>query len=95
MIPLPRCRDFVQDEIEGEPFDFECYSKIQNSVSVAFLAGMDRRRLAKNVKAAVEINTADKNAFIKASGAIYEEFGKSVAGGAELVKTAQALGEIY
>ena len=51
--------------------------------------------LLKKVEAAVEINKADKNAFIKASGAIYEEFGKNVAGGAELIKTAQALGEIY
>ena len=51
--------------------------------------------LLKKVEASVEINEADKNAFIAASGAIYEEFGKTVPGGAELVKAAQELGSIY
>jgi tripartite ATP-independent transporter DctP family solute receptor len=51
--------------------------------------------LLKKVENAVEINKADKNAFIEASSAIYEEFGKSVSGGEELVKTAQALGSMY
>ena len=51
--------------------------------------------LLKKMEGAVEINEADKNAFIKASGAIYEEFGKSVAGGADLVKAAQQLGNDY
>jgi tripartite ATP-independent transporter DctP family solute receptor len=37
------------------------------------------------------VNEPDKNAFIKASGAVYEEFGKQVAGGAELVKLIQSL----
>ena len=37
------------------------------------------------------VNEPDKNAFIKASGAVYEEFGKQVAGGAELVKLVQSL----
>jgi TRAP-type C4-dicarboxylate transport system substrate-binding protein len=47
------------------------------------------------VEGAVEINKADKNAFISASSAIYEEFGSKVPGGAELVKAAQALGSMY
>ena len=51
--------------------------------------------LLKKVANSVEINKADKNAFIRASSAIYEEFGNSVSGGAELVKAAQALGNIY
>jgi len=51
--------------------------------------------LLKKVAGAVEINQADKNAFIEASSAIYEEFGKKVSGGAELVKTAQELGNMY
>jgi tripartite ATP-independent transporter DctP family solute receptor len=51
--------------------------------------------LLKKMEASVEINEADKNAFIAASGPIYEEFGKTVAGGAELVKAAQELGNIY
>jgi len=37
------------------------------------------------------VNEPDKDAFIKASGAVYEEFGKQVAGGAELVKIIQSL----
>jgi TRAP-type C4-dicarboxylate transport system substrate-binding protein len=51
--------------------------------------------LLKKVAGAVEINTADKNAFIDASSAIYEEFGNKVPGGAELIKAAQALGAMY
>jgi tripartite ATP-independent transporter DctP family solute receptor len=37
------------------------------------------------------VNEPDKEAFIKASGAVYEEFGKQIAGGAELVKIIQSL----
>ncbi|CAB1084569.1 TRAP-type C4-dicarboxylate transport system, periplasmic component [Olavius algarvensis Delta 1 endosymbiont] len=51
--------------------------------------------LLEKMESAVSINKADKNAFIGASSAIYEEFGQKVPGGAELVKTAQALGEMY
>ena len=51
--------------------------------------------LLEKVKGSVEINTADKDAFIEASGAIYEEFGKAVPGGAELVQQAVELGKIY
>jgi len=53
------------------------------------------KELLKKMEASVKINEADKNAFIAASGPIYEEFGKTVPGGAELVKTAQELGNIY
>jgi len=51
--------------------------------------------LLKKVAGSVEINKADKNAFIKASSAIYEEFGSKVSGGTELVKAAQELGNMY
>ncbi len=37
------------------------------------------------------VNEPNKEAFIKASGAVYEEFGKQIAGGAELVKIIQSL----
>ena len=37
------------------------------------------------------INEVDKEAFIKASAAVYEEFGKEVPGGSELVKLFQSL----
>jgi len=51
--------------------------------------------LLDKMKGSVEINNADKDAFIAASGAIYEEFGKTVSGGAELVQQAVELGKIY
>ena len=51
--------------------------------------------LLEKVKGSVEINNADKDAFIEASASIYEEFGKTVPGGAELVKQAVELGKIY
>ncbi|MEM8876557.1 MAG: TRAP transporter substrate-binding protein [Pseudomonadota bacterium] len=44
------------------------------------------------IKAAgVEVNEADKDAFIAASATIYEEFGNSVEGGSELIERVQAL----
>ena len=49
--------------------------------------------LLKKLKAKMQVNTADKKAFIAASGSIYEEFGKQVPGGADLVKQAQALAD--
>ncbi len=51
--------------------------------------------LLEKVKGSVEINEADKEAFINASGGIYEEFGNTVPGGAELVKQAVELGKKY
>jgi TRAP-type C4-dicarboxylate transport system substrate-binding protein len=51
--------------------------------------------LLEKMKGSVEINTADKDAFIAASSAIYEEFGQTVPGGAELVQQAVELGKIF
>ncbi len=51
------------------------------------------KELLEKMKGSVEINQADKEAFIDASAAIYEEFGSSVPGGADLIKTAQGLGK--
>jgi tripartite ATP-independent transporter DctP family solute receptor len=39
----------------------------------------------------MKANDVDKDAFIKASASIYEEFGKEVSGGADLVKLIQSL----
>ncbi len=64
--------------VEMQAFVYETAAKLETDL------------LAK-MKGAVEINEADKDAFIEASGAIYEEFGKSVPGGEELIKSAQAL----
>lgn len=49
--------------------------------------------LLGKLKAKMQVNTADKKAFIAASGSIYEEFGKEVPGGSELVKMAQSLAD--
>jgi len=37
------------------------------------------------------VNEPNKEAFIRASGEVYEEFGKQIAGGAQLIKTIQSL----
>lgn len=49
------------------------------------------RELQVKLAPPMRLNEADKEAFIKASGAVYEEFGKQVPGGAELVKIIQSL----
>jgi tripartite ATP-independent transporter DctP family solute receptor len=55
-------------------------------------AKLDAELLEKIKKTpSVSINEADKDAFIKASKSIYEEFAKEVAGGKELVDHALAL----
>jgi tripartite ATP-independent transporter DctP family solute receptor len=40
----------------------------------------------------IEVNEADKQAFIDASSAIYEEFGQQIEGGKEMIDTAISLG---
>jgi tripartite ATP-independent transporter DctP family solute receptor len=55
-------------------------------------AEKDERELINVIKAAgVQINEADKNAFVAASRAVYEEFGKEVKGSRELIDRALAL----
>ncbi|RYH12013.1 TRAP transporter substrate-binding protein [Tropicimonas sp. IMCC6043] len=51
----------------------------------------DMELVAKVEAAGVAVNEADKDAFIAASGPIYEAFATKVEGGADLVKQAQAL----
>jgi tripartite ATP-independent transporter DctP family solute receptor len=51
---------------------------------------LDKGLMAKLVPP-MKANEVDKDAFIKASASIYEEFGKEVAGGANLVKLIQSL----
>jgi TRAP-type transport system periplasmic protein len=49
--------------------------------------------LLDKIKAAgVKVNTADKDAFIKASSGIYDEYSKEVSAAKELIDKAQALG---
>ncbi|MCZ6447198.1 MAG: TRAP transporter substrate-binding protein [Alphaproteobacteria bacterium] len=49
--------------------------------------------LSKLKKGGMKVNTANKKAFVKASGAIYSEFKSTVPGGKELVNRAMALGK--
>jgi tripartite ATP-independent transporter DctP family solute receptor len=49
------------------------------------------RELMDKLAPPMKSNEADKEAFIKASVGVYEEFGKQVPGGAELVKIIQSL----
>ena len=51
---------------------------------------MDRELLSK-LAPPMQVNEPNKDLFIKASGAVYEEFGKEVAGGGQLIKTIQSL----
>jgi tripartite ATP-independent transporter DctP family solute receptor len=49
------------------------------------------RELQSKLAPPMKSNEPDKEAFIKASAPVYEEFGKQVSGGAELIKTIQSL----
>jgi tripartite ATP-independent transporter DctP family solute receptor len=49
------------------------------------------RELQDKLAPPMKANQVDKEAFIKASAAVYEEFGRQVAGGAELVRIIQSL----
>lgn len=54
-------------------------------------ARFDTELVAKMKAAGMKVNTVDKAAFVKASKSIYDEFGKEVPGGKDLVDRAQAL----
>jgi TRAP-type C4-dicarboxylate transport system substrate-binding protein len=56
-------------------------------------AGLDKDLLEKLKKAGMQVNEADKDAFIKASSKIYEDFSKEVPGGKELIDKSLALGK--
>ena len=49
------------------------------------------RELQSKLAPPMKSNEPDKDAFIKASAGVYEEFGKQVSGGSALIKTIQAL----
>jgi len=58
------------------------------------MAAQLETELLDNLKAGgVEVNVADKAAFIEASKPVYEEFSSSVAGGADLISKVQALAQ--
>ena len=49
------------------------------------------RELQSKLAPPMKSNDPDKDAFIKASAGVYQEFGKQVTGGADLIKSIQAL----
>ena len=54
---------------------------------------IDRELLAKLEAAGMEVNQADRTAFVEASQAIYQEFGAEVDGGSQWIERALALAE--
>jgi tripartite ATP-independent transporter DctP family solute receptor len=68
----------------------ECGASTQDWVYET-AAALDADLVAKVEAAGVTVNEADKQAFIDASGAIYEEFASTVEGGQELIDGIQAL----
>jgi TRAP-type C4-dicarboxylate transport system substrate-binding protein len=68
---------------EVQPFIYTTAERLENE-------------LVEKIKAAgTAVNEADKNAFIQASKPVYEEFGREVPGGADLVNKAVALGAAF
>jgi tripartite ATP-independent transporter DctP family solute receptor len=67
-------------------------AKETQPVALQMGAKLDNDLLAKMKGSAIKINEVDKDAFIKASKPIYDEFGKEVAGGHEMVEKAISLG---
>lgn len=55
-------------------------------------ADMDNELLAKMEKTTIKVNDVDKDAFIKASKPIYDEFGSELPNGKEMIDKAIALG---
>ncbi len=68
-------------------------AKEMQPVALKIAADLDAKLLEQIKKTpGIKINEADKDAFIKASKTIYEEFGREVPGGKELIDKALALG---
>lgn len=55
-------------------------------------ARLDEERLGRLADAGMEVNEADKDAFIDASGPVYDEFSAGVPGAKEMIERAVALG---
>ena len=74
---LPEDIRQVIEQIAGEMQDF-VYSEPER---------MDRELLEELRGSGIQINEADRERFLEASGPIYEEFGSTVAGGADMIQT--------
>lgn len=68
-------------------------AKEMEPVAYKMAADFDRDLLEKMKKADIKVNEADKDAFVRASKAIYDEFAKEVPEGKALVDQAIALGK--
>jgi tripartite ATP-independent transporter DctP family solute receptor len=68
-------------------------SKEMQPVVYKIAADLDNDLLKKLKDAKMQVNEADKDAFIRASAKIYEEFSKEVPGGKELIDKSLALGK--
>ena len=68
-------------------------AKETQPVALQMGAKLDDDLLAKMKSSAIKINEVDKDAFIKASKPIYDEFGKEVPGGKEMIEKALSLGK--
>src|SRR5688572_1265042 len=73
----------VQDTIAKIAWDLGDFARSEGE-------RLDKELMGK-LSPPMKVNEADKEAFIKASAAIYEEFGKEVAGGTDLIKVVQSL----
>ncbi len=62
-------------------------------VALEIAARLDNELLAKLKEAGMEVNEADKPAFIEASKPVYAEFAKEVSGGQDLIDKSLALGK--
>jgi tripartite ATP-independent transporter DctP family solute receptor len=71
-------------EVEAKSAQAFCYATADR---------LDQEWLDKMKAAGIQVNEVDKEAFIKASGPIYAEFGKEVAGAQEMIDRAIALGK--
>lgn len=66
----------------------------ESQAAVYEMAAQLETELLENLKAGgVEVNEADKDAFIAASKPVYDEFASSVEGGADLISTVQSLAQ--
>jgi TRAP-type C4-dicarboxylate transport system substrate-binding protein len=68
-------------------------AKEMQPVVYKMAADLDNELLGKLKAAGMQVNEADKDAFIKASAKVYEEFSKEVPEGKPLVDKALALGK--
>ena len=68
-------------------------AKEMEPVVYSIAAKLDDELLKKLKDAGMQVNTADKDAFIKASTKIYHEFSTEVPGGKDMIDKALALGK--